>query len=130
MSQLLASVLVTLTAAQQATATSEGMRGSATMVVAPVATATVSITPGGAHLPVGGTMQLAVTLRDANGNMLTGRTVEWASSEPTVATASASGLVTDMADDGGTATITATSGGKSGSSNLTVRRAQPPPRPS
>jgi uncharacterized protein YjdB len=57
-------------------------------------------------------------LKDANGNVLTGRTVTWASSNTGVATVSSSGLATALLV--GTATITATSEGKSGSGTITV----------
>lgn len=63
-------------------------------------------------------MQLNVTLKDASGNVLTGRTVGWTSSKTTVATVSPTGLVTALA--AGTVTITATSEGQSGSLPLTT----------
>src|SRR5207249_11935984 len=87
------------------------------VTIVPVATGAVS--PASAAIPVGGTVQLTATLKDANGNPLTGRTVAWVSSAPTVATVSQTGLVTDVAD-GGTATITATSEAKSGSAAITI----------
>src|SRR5207253_5002745 len=56
--------------------------------------------------------------RDAGGTPLSGRTVTWSSSNTTVATVSNSGLVSGVTP--GTATITATSEGKSGTSSVTV----------
>jgi len=106
------------------TAMSEGRTGSATVTVALIPVATVVVSPAPATLSVGGTVQLTVTLKDASGTTLTGRTVAWTSSTPTVATVSPSGLVTDVAS-GGTTTITATSEGKSGTSVVTVQA--PPP---
>src|SRR5438128_7201445 len=103
---------------------SEGRTGSATVTVALIPVASVVVSPAPATLPVGGTLQLTVTLKDANGTTLTGRTVAWTSSTTTVATVSPSGLVTDVAS-GGTTTITATSEGKSGTSVVTVQA--PPP---
>jgi len=50
--------------------------------------------------------------------VLTGRVVGWASSNPAIATVSATGLVTGVA--AGAATITATSEGKSGTAAITV----------
>src|SRR4029077_18409729 len=64
------------------------------------------------------TLQLSATLTDANGNVLTGRTVTWSSSNTSAATVSTSGLVTALAQ--GSATITATSEGQSGISSITV----------
>jgi len=86
--------------------------------------ASVVVSPAPATLSVGGTVQLTVTLKDASGTTLTGRTVAWTSSTLTVATVSQSGLVTDVAS-GGTTTITATSEGKSGTSAVTVQAPLP-----
>jgi len=85
-------------------------------VVAPVAT--VTLTPASANLATGATQQFAATLKDAAGNVLTGRTVTWVSSAPAVATVSGTGLVTAVA--AGSTTITATSEGKSGPAAMTV----------
>src|SRR5439155_2339621 len=54
----------------------------------------------------------------ANGNILTGRTVTWSSNNTSVATVNSSGLVTTKV--AGSATITATSEGQSGTSSITV----------
>jgi parallel beta-helix repeat protein len=85
---------------------------------AAVATVSVSLT---SSLPVKQTAQATATLRDALGNVLTGRTIGWTSSNSAVATVSASGLVTAVAT--GSATIVATSEGKTGSAALTVKAA-------
>jgi uncharacterized protein YjdB len=61
---------------------------------------------------------LTATPRDANNNVLTGRAVTWSSSNTNVATVSASGEVTGK--NSGTAVITATIGGVSGTSTVTV----------
>src|SRR5437016_2553082 len=106
------------------TATSEGKAGTAAVTVALVPVATVVVSPAPATLPLHGTIQLNVTLKDASGNPLTGRSVAWTSSTPTVRTGSPTGLVTDVAD-GGTATVTATSEGKSGTSVVTVQAPLP-----
>jgi len=104
------------------TATSEGKSGkSAVTVVAgtPAPVATVTVTPNPASVAVGGTVQLTATLKDANGNTLTGRTVAWTTSNASFATVnSGTGLVSGVA--AGSATITATSEGKSGTSAVTV----------
>jgi uncharacterized protein YjdB len=115
-----ASGLVTGVAAGTATitATSEGKNGTATVTVNPVPVASVSVSPAASSLVVGQTAQLSVTTKDSAGNVLTGRTITWASSSTTVATVSASGLVTAKA--AGSATITATSEGKNGTATVTV----------
>lgn len=65
------------------------------------------------------TVQLSAIPKDASGGALTGRTVTWQSTAGTVASVSTSGLVTGLAV--GSATITATSEGRSGSASVTVR---------
>ena len=100
------------------TATSEGKSGTASVTVAGAPVASVTVTPASASVQAGQTQQLTAMLKDANGNILTGRTVTWSSNNTSVATVSSSGLVT--AKVAGSATITATSEGKSGTSALTV----------
>src|SRR5439155_88574 len=80
--------------------------------------ASVTVAPASASVGVSGTVQLAATMKDAAGNVLTGRVVTWTSGTPTVATVSATGLVTGVS--AGTATVTATSEGKTGSAARTV----------
>ncbi len=112
--------LVTGVAAGAATitATSEGQSASATISVANVPVASVVISPVTAVVLVGATLQLTTTLKDAAGNVLSGRSVTWASSTPAVATVTATGLVTGAG--AGAVTITATSEGKTGSAAVTV----------
>ncbi len=99
------------------TAISEGRSGSATITVQrPVAT--IALSPTSAVLVPGETQQLTATLRDAGNNILTGRAVTWSSSNPVVASVSAAGLIT--ASTSGTATITASVEGRSGSATVTV----------
>ncbi|MEP6835412.1 MAG: Ig-like domain-containing protein [Gemmatimonas sp.] len=64
------------------------------------------------------TKELTATTFDANDSVLIGRTISWASSDPSLATVSASGLVTSVGT--GWVTITATSEGKSGSADVQV----------
>src|SRR6266705_6133899 len=89
-----------------------------TAAVAPVAVAAVSVSPATASVVTGSTQQLAATLKDASGNVLTGRSVAWTSSNAVVVTVSASGLVSTVAP--GSATITATSGTVRGTAAITV----------
>jgi uncharacterized protein YjdB len=100
-------------------------RATTASSTAPVATVTVS--PATASVLLGATQQLSAVLRDANGNLLTGRSVTWSSSNPVVALVSSSGLVTGLVL--GSATITATSEGKSGTAALTVASAGSGPQP-
>jgi hypothetical protein len=103
------------------TATSGGISGTAALTVTaavPVPVASVTVSPAAPSIQVGATVQLAAVTRDANNNVLTGRAITWSSSNTTVATVSASGLVNALV--AGSSTITATSGGISGTAALTV----------
>jgi uncharacterized protein YjdB len=101
----------------QIRATSGGQTGSAPLTVIP-RVAAVIVSPSSANVIIGNNLQLAAETRDANSNVLTGRTVTWSSSAPSIATVSASGLVTSVAL--GSVTITATSEGKAGTSSISV----------
>jgi trimeric autotransporter adhesin len=100
------------------TATSEGKSGTATVTVSQAPVATVAVTPTPLSMSLGQTTQLAVTLKDASGNVLSGRVVTWSSSSPGVGTVSTTGLVTAVA--AGATTITATSEGKTGTAAVTI----------
>ena len=102
------------------TAASEGKSGTAqvTVTAGQTAVAWVEVAPATATLASGGTVQLTATAKDANGQPLSGRTITWATSAPLVATVSATGLVTGAAV--GSATISATSEGKTGTAAVTV----------
>ena len=78
--------------------------------------ATVTVTSLG--VPVGGTRQASATLRDTQGNVLTGGTVTWESVAPSLATVSATGLVTGV--KAGVGILTATSQGIRGSATVTI----------
>ena len=99
-------------------AVSEGRTGTATIVVRLRAVASVSLTPNASTVIVGDRLQLSARTSDASGNTLTGRAVAWTSSNAAVAAIDALGLVTAVAP--GTATITATSEGKSGTASVVV----------
>ncbi len=99
------------------TATADGQSASAAVTITPVLAASVTVTPATATLSAGQTAQLTATARDSAGNVLT-RPITWSSSAPTVATVSATGLVSALA--AGSATITATADGRSGSATVTV----------
>ncbi|HET7623398.1 MAG TPA: Ig-like domain-containing protein, partial [Gemmatimonadaceae bacterium] len=104
-------------------AASEGERDSAAISVTLPAVASVGVSPSSVSLVAGDTKTLFATLKDASGTTLTGRTITWISSDKSVATVSSSGLVTAVA--AGTATVTATSEGKSGTSSITVTAPEP-----
>jgi len=100
------------------TATSSGKTGTATLIVSTGAISSVSVSPSSVSLVAGGTRQLTATVKDGSGNVITGQTIAWSSSNSSVGSVSSSGLVT--AGQTGSATITAAVGGKSGSATLSV----------
>lgn len=85
----------------------------------PPPVASVAVEPSTATLVPLQVTQLAATARDGAGNVLSNRTVTWATSTPPVATVGATGVVTATAP--GQATITATSEGKGGTATITVQ---------
>src|SRR5437879_8639241 len=87
--------------------------------------ASVTVSPATIHIEVGQSAQLAATPRDRSGHPLSGRPVTWATSNTAVATVDGAGLVT--AATPGSATITATSQGVSGTAVVTVTAVPPPP---
>lgn len=90
----------------------------------PPPVATVTVAPPSASIVVGATTQLTATLRDAQGNVLTGRSVTWSSDNGGIASVSTGGLVQGEAN--GMTTVRATSEGRSGSSQITVTTTPPP----
>ena len=85
--------------------------------------ATVSVSPDTAVAAVGDTISYFATLRDVQGNILSGRVVTWSVSDSTVARVEAasgpSAVIRALA--AGSTLVTATSEGKSGSGSLLVR---------
>jgi uncharacterized protein YjdB len=101
------------------TATAEGKSGSSEITVSPGAVSRVFVTPNPVAMVSGDKQPLAVSAQDASGTVLTVTNVIWASSNTQVATV-AGGEVT--AQGGGTASISATVDGVSGSTSVTVTR--------
>lgn len=99
-------------------ATSGTRQGKATITVIPVPVASVVVTPATNLISVGETKQLTATPQDTNANVLTGRTTAWSSSDPTKVAVSSTGVVTGVA--AGSATITATVEGKTGTAEVIV----------
>jgi uncharacterized protein YjdB len=78
----------------------------------------VTITPGNVALTVNDTTRLRATLTDSTGRVVVGRATDWTTSDGAVAQVLVTGAV--RAIGVGTATITATSEGHSGTSVVTV----------
>jgi uncharacterized protein YjdB len=100
------------------TATSEGKTGTVAVTVVAPAVGTVTISPGSASVTVAATTTLTATVRDVNGATMTGAPVAWSSDKPLTAVVTQAGVVTGLLP--GTATIAASSGGKSGTATITV----------
>jgi uncharacterized protein YjdB len=102
------------------TATIDGKSASASVTVQlPIASVTIS--PSLASVNVAWTSTLTATARNANGNAIPGVQFTWSSSNTSVATVSATGVVTGVAP--GSVTISASAGGKTGTSSITVQLA-------
>ena len=114
------------------TATSSGKSGTSAITVTagppppPVAT-TVTVAPASASIAAAATVPLQATVKDQNGTVMTGQTVAWSTNNAAAATVNSTGVVSGVA--AGSATITATSSGKTGTSSITVTAAPPPPPP-
>ena len=78
----------------------------------------VLITAPTSAIDVGGTVDLTVTVRDLAGAVVTGKSLSWATSNATVASVSSTGTVTGVA--AGSALISASVEGKTGSTQVTV----------
>jgi alpha-tubulin suppressor-like RCC1 family protein len=83
------------------------------------AVASVLVVPASVSIQLGAMTQLSDTVKDAMGNVLTGRVITWTSADPTKVSVSSSGLVTGVAV-GGPIAVRAATGGKSDSSEVTV----------
>ncbi len=78
---------------------------------------TVTVTPASVTMTVGEAHQLAATVRNGQGSVVS-VVVTWSSSSSAVATVTSTGLVEAVGE--GTATITASAQGKSGSASVTT----------
>jgi uncharacterized protein YjdB len=83
--------------------------------------ASVTVTPDPASVQESQTLQLGAIPKDADGNILFDRPFTWESSDQNAATVNGTGLVTGVKV--GSATITATTEGVSGSVDVTVTSA-------
>ena len=108
------------------TATVNGISGSAALTVPAAAKALTSITvmPATTTIAIGATAQFSASATYSDGSTAdVTATATWASATPTVATVNSGGLATAVA--AGSASITATMAGVTGTAMLTV----PPPAP-
>jgi len=127
------SLLATVSSTGLVTAIAKGMviisaqlqsrKATAVVNVLDVPAANVAVSLKTAMLSVGQTTQASAVLKDAQGNILTGHTIAWQSSNPALATVNATGVVTGVAK--GALTISAISDGTVGDSPLTVTTPTP-----
>ena len=78
----------------------------------------VAVSPPAPALAVGDTMRLAATVHEVTGRPLAEQNVQWSSSDPSVLAVEEDGTVTALQE--GTATVTATGGGRTGSAAVQV----------
>jgi hypothetical protein len=78
----------------------------------------VDVSPAADTMLSGGTTTLAATVRSAVGNAVPGQPITWGTSDPSVATVDASGVVTAVGP--GAVSITATAGARGGAAALQV----------
>ena len=100
------------------TATVDGVKGTAKITVTPGAVATVNVTAPANTLALKATMQLTATALDDQGNTVPIQSFLWSTSNTLTASVSGSGVVTGKR--AGVVTITAQTGGVSGSVTIDV----------
>jgi alpha-tubulin suppressor-like RCC1 family protein len=106
--------------ARYSVALSAAARINVLLYTPPTVASVAVLAPGAAEVSIGNALQLNAEPRDGSGASLAGcPVVTWSSDAPTVATVSAGGLVTGVGP--GSVTLTATSGGQSATTALTVR---------
>jgi uncharacterized protein YjdB len=88
------------------------------LVKVEIVAASVEVLPASSTLPIGETVQLTATARDALGNPIPEAAATWSSSDPSVASVGEAGLVLGIAK--GTATIRATVGSATGEATVEV----------
>ena len=84
----------------------------------PQVTTSVQVSSSPTQIAVNETAQASAVVKDQNGQALTGKTINWISLNPTVATVSSAGLIRGVAP--GNATINGTVDGVTGSATITV----------
>lgn len=103
-----------------------GEKGDPPKIAVELSVASVSVSPATATILVGDTQPFTATVRDANGNFLSNRSVGWAIDNPSVATIqNATGVLTGIAP--GSATLTATCEGSTDSATISVVANSPDP---
>ena len=96
----------------------EGARDTVTFSVTQIPVGVVRVSPLSANLIQGQTVQLNVTVEDSTGTVVTDRSVEWISGDPTKATVTQTGFVRAIAP--GSVNIAVTAENRFGTSTVNV----------
>lgn len=102
----------------QISAVADGKSASAQVTVVPEAAATVTVTPNPQVLRVNNMKQFTAVAKNSRGDVITGRTFQWATSNSSIASVDGSGNVT--AHSVGFVTISATSDNVNGTASVQV----------
>jgi uncharacterized protein YjdB len=102
------------------TARSDGINGTASVLVSAVSVASVRLDQASATLFEGERLTLSAISLDKRGNTLSGRAVSWESSNPSVASVTSGGVITAVS--AGRVSITVRSDGQAASAQLEVKR--------
>lgn len=117
------SATITATSCGKSASAAITVTGTGGTTVSPVAT--ITVTPGTISGNVGQSAQFTATAKDVNGNVLSGQTITWSTTNSAVVTVNSSGYGTGTG--AGTAAIVASSGGKTGQAQVTVAGTTTPP---
>lgn len=101
-----------------------GVTSSVTVITSLIPVASVTISPSAQGVSAGASVALSAILKDSADRLLTGRFINWTSSNPGVAAVSTDGEVVGILV--GTAEITATAEGKTGRSTISVNTLNTP----
>lgn len=102
----------------QVAASAQNHSGFATVTVVPKLVGSIAVTPPSATIRIATTLQLQDTVKDVSGHVITTQAVTWSSDSSATVSVDGNGLITGR--QLGTATITASAGGKSAKSSITV----------
>jgi hypothetical protein len=104
-------------------ATCDGKTGEAAVTVSvPAPVGSVSVAPSSANLAVGDSAAFTAEVRDPSGNLVSDPPPQWIATDTTVVTLRAAGFrAVVYAHTPGTLTLSAASGGKSGSASIVVK---------
>lgn len=99
-------------------ATVEGRRATANVLLSLVPVATITLAPASQAVSAGGMITLNATLKDSADRLITGRAITWRSINPATASVTQAGTVTGLVV--GATEVAATAEGKEGRASITV----------